>query len=397
MTDPTGSELDDLWARHSADWREPAQIASQWEEAAATDTRLLRGRARGGFWDLVERKRVTLLVTREYEHLLMGLTVTGGRPQVSYMRMPHPSGVAVDEKRGVVHVASTRNPNQVYDLVPVTGTLSRRDVPVAPPAGRPLVPLRSRFHPGSLYIHDLAMVGGELHANAVGENAVVRLPGEGSWERVWWPRAIERRGRPDFTRNYLQLNSIAAGPDVSTSYFTASADRMSARRPGHRNFMVDRRGVLFDGATREPAAGGLTRPHSARLHQGTVWLDNSGYGELGIVHDGAYEAVARLPGWTRGLCLRDGVAWVATSKVIPSFRQYAPGLDVDRSRCAIHAVDLGSGEVLGSLTWPYGNQVFAVEALDRRLATGLPFPAGRRPSGQLRRLFYGFDTSARQR
>jgi len=35
--------------------------------------------------------------------------------------------------------------------------------------------------------------------------------------------------------------------------------------------------------------------------------------------------------------------------------------------------------------------------VDRRMATGLPFPAGRRPSGQVRRLFYGFDTSARQR
>jgi len=34
-----------------------------------------------------------------------------------------------------------------------------------------LIPLQSRFYPGALYIHDLALIGGRLHANAVGENA----------------------------------------------------------------------------------------------------------------------------------------------------------------------------------------------------------------------------------
>jgi uncharacterized protein (TIGR03032 family) len=359
-----------LWARHDAEWRDPAQIVSQWEEAAAVDRRLLRARASRGWWELLDELRVTLLVTREYEHLVMAL---GGDRRASFMRVPHPSGVAVDRERGIVHLASTRNPNQVYDLAPLEAE------------GRPLVPIRSRFYPGSLYLHDLALVGGELHGNAVGQNAVVRLPAEGGFERVWWPKAIEAPDGPVFARNHLQLNSIAAGESLERSFFSASADAISARRPGHRNFPVDRRGVVFDGATREPVVRGLTRPHSARLHEGTLWVDNSGYGEVGPVVDGRFEPLARLPGWTRGLCLLGRVAFVGLSRVIPRFRMYAPGLDVDRSRCGVVALDARSGEVLGSYTWPLGNQVFAVEWVPRELTRGLPFPSGRAAAV---RLFY---------
>src|SRR5439155_7446833 len=105
---------------------------------------------------------------------------------------------------------------------------------------------------------------------------------------VWWPRCIETADGPDFGRNYLQLNSIAAGPDLAGSFFSASTDQPSARRPGHRNFAVDRRGVIFAGATREAVVRGLTRPHSARLQGGRVWVDNSGYGELGVVEAGRF-------------------------------------------------------------------------------------------------------------
>jgi uncharacterized protein (TIGR03032 family) len=309
--------------------------------------------------------------------------------------MPHPSGLAVDRRRGIVSVASTRNPNQVYELAPVTGTLGRGEVDSPDIATRPLLPRRSEIFPGALYIHDLAYIGGELHANSVGQNAIVRLTSGGGHERVWWPRAIERDGRPDFTRNWIQLNSIAAGANVEASYYSASAERISARRPGHRNFPVDRRGVVFSGKTREPVARGLTRPHSARLQRRRVWVANSGYGELGVIAHGAFEATNRLPGWTRGLCFCKDVAFVGTSRVIPRFRQYAPGLDVARSRCALHAVD-SSGEVLGSLTWPYGNQIFAIDWLDRSQTGGLPLAGPRGGLGRLNQLFYSFDNPRRR-
>jgi uncharacterized protein (TIGR03032 family) len=380
------------WAEHDRSWRDPAQIASQWEAASETDPRMLRQAVRGDWWEALERSGSTLIVSREYEHLLVALGVENGRPRVSFMRLPHPSGLAFDRDARTLHVASTRNPNQIYELAPVTRMLPRADSDASVPAGSPLVPRRSTFLPGALYVHDLAMVGSRLHANAVGENAVVRIDEDGFFDRVWWPRCIERRGQPAFDRNYLQLNSIAAGKSLRSSFFTASADRISSRRPGHRNFPVDGRGVVFSGATREVVARGLTRPHSARLHRDRLWVDNSGYGELVQVDDGSFEPLTRLPGWTRGLCFSDGVAFVATSRVIPRFRNYAPGLDLARSVCGVHAVELRSGEVLGSIRWPAGNQIFSVELVPRRFSLGFPFLRGRRRQpGRLKALFYGFS------
>ena len=246
------SERNALWARRDAEWRDTAQVASHWEEASAVEPSLLRFRVRGEFWETLDRAKATLLVTREYEHLVVALMVAGGEPSSTYMRIPHPSGLVYDGDRRVVHLASTRNPNQILGLRPVTGLLRRADVERGNYRGRPLVPVSARFYPGSTYLHDLSLVGGKLHANALGENAVVRIGDSGRLERVFWPRCIERRGRPRFDQNYIQLNSIAAGPTILDSFFSASVDTVTSRRPGHRNFPVDGRGVIFSDATREP-------------------------------------------------------------------------------------------------------------------------------------------------
>ncbi len=156
-----------LAARHDAAWRDPVTVAAQWADADAVDPRLLAHRARGDFWDILAERRITLLVTREYEHLLVALHAGRRGPTVSWLPLPHPNGLAVDPARGIVHVASTRNPNQLFELAPVTGLIGTRDR-ARRVAGRPLLPVRSRFLPGSLYLHDLAMIGGALHANGGG-------------------------------------------------------------------------------------------------------------------------------------------------------------------------------------------------------------------------------------
>jgi uncharacterized protein (TIGR03032 family) len=335
-------------------------------------------RVHGDWWGVLEQLRACLVVAREYEHLLIAMSVAPEVPRQSFMSMPHPSGLAFDAAAQRLHVASTRNPNQLYVLAPTPSVARTNGASHAP--DRPLVPLSTSFLPGRLYLHDLALIGGVLHGNAVGLNAIVRLAGPGDCEVVWWPRSIERDGRPDLSRNYLQLNSIAAGGDLASSFFSASAELPSSRRPGHRNFPVDRRGVIFSGATREVAARGLTRPHSARIHRGELWVNDSGYGRVAAIRDGAPVTVAQLPGWTRGLAFAEDVAFVGSSRVIPRFAHYAPGLEADRSICGVHAVDLDSGRVLGSVTWPAGNQVFDIAVLPRTATLGFPALAGRRQS-----------------
>ena len=368
--------LDALWAHHHAELRDPHKIVSQWSPPGEVDPALLKHRVRGRFWDVLEETGQTLLVTREYEHLVIALNASQGKPRVTYLRLPHPNGLAIDGARGVLYIASTRNPNLVYEFAPCIGEIPRDGTPALKGAEGTLLPVRSRYLPGCLYIHDIALIGGKLHANAVSMNAIVELPESGGFRRVWWPRCISNKS---FGRNYLQLNSIAAGPTLEESFFSASAEEPSARRPGHLNFPVDKRGVIFSGRTRGVFARGLTRPHSARLIGKAIWVDNSGYGEVGRISGERFDAIAKLPGWTRGLCAWKGLGFAGSSRVIPRFRHYAPGVDLDKSRTGVHALDLKTGRILGSIEWPLGNQIFALE-LSAGLKT-LGFPFGVRENG----------------
>ena len=121
-------------------------------------------------------------------------------------------------------------------------------------------------------------------------------------------------------------------------------------------------------------------------------MDNSGYGEVGVVEGGAFVPVRRLPGWTRGLAFCGDVAFVGTSRVLPRFRAYAPGLDPDAARCGVHALDARTGEALGSIVWPAGNQIFALEWMPSAMSGGFPFTPGDEAStARAAGLFYSFD------
>ena len=364
----------ELWANHHSEWRHPSQIISQWKEADEIETRLLEYKTQGRFWETLEKLGVTLLIGREYEHLVLALSAECEKPRITYLPLPHPSGIVVDRGKGRVHIASTRNPNQIFTFGMVGLGDPRTDTkPVSKYFQKSLIPLFSHFYPGSLYLHDLAMVGEKLYGNAVGHNAVVKLNENGTWEKAWWPRCVENGKNVRFDKNFIQLNSIAPGSSLKHSFFSASTDRMSSRRPGHLNFPVDKRGVIFSGATREPIAFGLTRPHSARIHDEQVWVANSGYGEIGRITKGKFQVVYRFESWTRGLSFYKNFAIVGCSRVIPKFSQYAPGLDVHKSQCAIHLFDYTKGKIEGSLIWPNGNQIFAIDWLPLKGCNGFPF------------------------
>lgn len=385
--------FNELLERHDREFRDPLEIVGYWQDFHRIDARVLEFHTVGDWWDVIRGLDTVLLVSREYEHLLLAVGIgADSEPEVTMMRVPHPSGIAVDYRKKTVHVAATRNPNQIYDLMPVDGLMARLDVNTSPLKGKPLFPVRTRFLPGCFYIHDLAMIGEFLHANSVGQNSVIKVCDSGKTERMWWPKCIETDEGPIFGANYLQLNSIAAASTIEDSFFAASTDELTELRPGNPDFPVNGRGVIFSGATREPIARGLTRPHSARLYNGRIWVDNSGYGQVGYVDGAEFQPIAGLPGWTRGLCFAKGVAFVGTSRILPRFSKYAPGLDADASVCGVYALDLESGQILGGMIWPHGSQIFAVEALPRDFCTGLPFGLpGRGDRDREKHMFYSFQ------
>jgi uncharacterized protein (TIGR03032 family) len=127
-------------------------------------------------------------------------------------------------------------------------------------------------------------------------------------------------------------------------------------------------GCLIDVASGEVVVRGLTTPHSPRVHQGRVWLLDSGTGRLVRVDErsGAVETVAVLPGYTRGLALLGSFAFVGMSKI----RNSAPhgGVPIaahrDRLKCGVAVIDLTSGRQVGLLEFHMGvEEIFDVQVL----------------------------------
>lgn len=396
MLPAVDGNIDSLWEGHAMEFRDPAEALFSIPAFKHDACTLLRHETEGDFAGLLHQLKITLLVTREYEHLLLAIGSDGKRLKISYLPVPHPSGMAWDSRSSRLYVALTRNPNQIIQFSLVNELLNRGDIsePVSP--GGLLTPTASRILPGSLYIHDLAFVGKKLYASAVGHNSIVELPDTGGFKRAWWPKCIETADGPEFGLNYLQLNSISGGATLSSCFFSASASRIGKRRPGHKNFPVEGRGVIFSGKTREPVTDGLTRPHSARTYRGKLYVNNSGMGTLCVVDGNRLQVACALPGWTRGLCFRNRYAITGTSRVIPRFSQYAPGLDVVNSRCGVHLVNLKTGEREAAIFWPSGNQIFTIEALPSRLVAGLPYYYPHQNSRRVREFFYAFTTNTRK-
>jgi uncharacterized protein (TIGR03032 family) len=114
---------------------------------------------------------------------------------------------------------------------------------------------------------------------------------------------------------------------------------------------------------------GLSMPHSPRLVDGRLWLLESGTGGLGYVDiaAGRYHNVASLPGFTRGLDIFGGLAFVGLSQVRES--AVFSGIPIaERAlaerNCGVWIVDLRSGQTVAFLRFEEAVQeVFAVQVL----------------------------------
>jgi uncharacterized protein (TIGR03032 family) len=129
-----------------------------------------------------------------------------------------------------------------------------------------------------------------------------------------------------------------------------------------------RGGVLLDIPSGETIAIRLSMPHSPRWYAGKLWLLESGTGTFGVVDldSGRYEAIARLPGFTRGLDFHGPFAFIGLSQV----RETAvfSGIPITESlterACGVWVVDIRSGETVAFLRFEDAVQeIFAVQVV----------------------------------
>lgn len=371
-----------LTAQHTAEVTNVAAVSDR--KNYAFDQKLLETREVGNFWGLLDQLGISLAVTREYEHFALLLGGGKGDPLQSPLPLPHPSGMAYDEISGDLIISSTRTPNLIFWCKRVKPEdYSREIVPqdISFLKGDLFLPYRSTLLPGTLYIHEIALMGGELYANITGHNFIAKLGKMGGWERVWWPSKLDTLGNDGFRQNFFQLNSIAAGSSPDNSFYTAFSDLTDGSKPWKQGYGPKGKGVIFSGKSRDVLHRGLTCPHSVRIKNSKMWVCNSGYGELGSIsgHETDDAALTRfhsattLPGFTRGLAFAGDYAFVGLSRVIAQYEAYAPGITPEKSECAIYAVDLRNGAVAGGLVWEHGYQVFDIQVIKGMTRPRMPF------------------------
>jgi uncharacterized protein (TIGR03032 family) len=199
---------------------------------------------------------------------------------------------------------------------------------------------------GDLDVHDvvLAQGGHPLFVNTL--FSCLAEPSEGfSFKPVWKPEFITKLAAED----RCHLNGVATADGVAR-YATLVAD--SNVSDGWR----DRRaagGVVIDVITGERIGEGLSMPHSPRLHNGKLWLLNSGTGEFGYVENRKFVPITFCPGYPRGLAFAGNHAVIGLS--LPRENRTFQGLPLNErlkaegteARCGLIVVDIQSGEISG--------------------------------------------------
>ncbi len=316
-----------------------------------------------------------------------------GRARACRCRIPRASPST--RRRGVVHVAAHA---QSEPGLSTWRRPPRRQSASLPRRRAPLVPVR-RVLPGALPARPGADRRRAPRQRRRTERGRPPRRRRRRGPRVWWPRCIETRRRPGLRAQLPPAQFDRGGPGRSRGSFFSASGGGRARRagPGHRDFPVDRRGVVFSGATREVVARGLTRPHSARLHDGRLWVDNSGYGEVGVVERRRLRR--RSPGCPAGRAAWRSTATSPSSAPRASCRA-SGSTPRPRPRRAASAASTpstsGTGACWAASSGRRATRSSRSSAFPGRFATGLAVRdrGGARPALRELALFSTFETRA---
>ncbi|MXN67515.1 TIGR03032 family protein, partial [Stappia sp. GBMRC 2046] len=195
---------------------------------------------------------------------------------------------------------------------------------------------RVSYVTGDIDAHDIGLdeYGDPIFVNTL-FSCLAKPSVEHSFQPVWQPQFISRLAAED--RCHLNGLAMEGG---RPRYVTAvsQSDVADGWRDGRRDG-----GVVVDVETGEIVASGFSMPHSPRIHNGKLWLHDSGTGRFGTVDvaSGRFEEVAFCPGYLRGLAFVGDYAMMGLS--LPRDNKTFSGLALDDAlaarkvepRCAI--------------------------------------------------------------
>lgn len=209
---------------------------------------------------------------------------------------------------------------------------------------------RVAYLTGDLHIHDIAYGADGLWLVNTRFSCLARLSDQFSFEPAWKPKFVSDLMPED----RCHLNGLAMR-DQRPRYVTALG---ATNEAGGWRSNKSAGGLLIDVTTDEIVCSSLCMPHSPRWHDNTLWMLNSGAGELLRVdsRSGRTQVVCRLPGYLRGLAFVDHFALIGMSRIRET--HIFGGLPVQERnsalQCGIAVVDLRSGATVGLFEFTEG-------------------------------------------
>lgn len=129
-------------------------------------------------------------------------------------------------------------------------------------------------------------------------------------------------------------------------------------------------GLLMDINSNRVITDGLSMPHSPRWYDNQLWVLESGKGSLCKVDEstGNVSVVATMPGFTRGMDIYNGLAFIGLSQVRESAS--FSGLPLTEQKealmCGVWVVELHSGKTVAFLRFEGAVQeIFAIQVLPK--------------------------------
>jgi uncharacterized protein (TIGR03032 family) len=311
------------------------------------------------FPPLLRRLNGSLLVTTYQAGKLVMVRDEVDHLNTHFRSFQAPMGLALLGNRLAIGTAA-----QVWEFVDVPAVTAKLE----PPGRHDACFLPRGCHvTGNIQIHEMAWgQGEELWVVNTRFSCLCTLDRSASFTPRWRPpfvTALEPSDR-------CHLNGV--GMRDGRPQFVTALGATDAPAGWREN--KARGGIVIDVATGEILARGLSMPHSPRWYAGRLWLCESGTGTIGSVDlaSGRYQAIASVPGFTRGLDFVGSLAFVGLSQVresaVFSGIPITERLKETERTCGVCVVDLNQGEPIALLRFEEGVQeIFAVQVLPGRL------------------------------
>jgi uncharacterized protein (TIGR03032 family) len=167
----------------------------------------------------------------------------------------------------------------------------------------------SVHHTGEVSGHDLAQASdGRMIFVNTRYNCLATPSDNNDFTPVWSPPFLNGIQKGD----RCHLNGLAI--DGGKSAYVSGLAR-TARTDGWRRQRLSG-GFVMDVQANKVICEGLSMPHSPRVHNGELWICNSGTGELGTIDlaNGYFDPIAFCSGFIRGLAFHGNYAFVGLSR-----------------------------------------------------------------------------------